>query len=91
MAFLRALEAGIIQELSLPRSPKHDQRAPHSHRGSYRGWQMDARQLELVVLALTSALLCGVAMAANHVMATGAFAGLTAAIGVIAVVLRRSQ
>jgi hypothetical protein len=30
---------------------------------------MDARQLELVVLALTSALLCGVAMAANHVMA----------------------
>jgi hypothetical protein len=44
---------------------------------------MDARQFELVVLALTSALLCGVAIAANHAMATGAFAGLTAAIGVL--------
>jgi predicted membrane protein len=52
---------------------------------------MDTRMLELIVLALTSALLCGVAIAANHVAATGLFAGLAAAIGVLAVVIRKSQ
>jgi hypothetical protein len=52
---------------------------------------MDTRHLELVVLGLTSALLCGVAIAANHVPAISLFTGLTAAIGVLAVVLRKSQ
>ena len=52
---------------------------------------MDARMLELVVLGLTSALLCGVAILVNHVAAISLFAGLTAAIGVLALTLRKSQ
>jgi hypothetical protein len=52
---------------------------------------MDTRMLELVVLGLTSALLCGVAIAVDHAVATSVFAGLTGAIGVLAVALRRSQ
>jgi hypothetical protein len=52
---------------------------------------MDTRMLELVVLGLTSALLCGVAIAADPAVATRAFAGLTGAIGVLATVLRRSR
>ena len=52
---------------------------------------MDTRMLEVVVLGLTSALLCGVAIAVDHAVATSVFAGLTGAIGVLAVVLRRLQ
>jgi hypothetical protein len=52
---------------------------------------MDTRMLELIALALLSAALCGVAIAANNVVASGVFAGLTGAIGVFAVVLRRSR
>jgi hypothetical protein len=52
---------------------------------------MDIRQLELLVLALTSAVLCGVALAANHTAATWVFAGLTAAIGIFTVLLRKSH
>jgi hypothetical protein len=68
--------------------PRETISAPKRHRG---GWAMDTRMVELVVLGLTSALLCGVAIAANHAVATSVFAGLTGAIGVLAVVLRRSQ
>jgi hypothetical protein len=52
---------------------------------------MDARMLELLVLGLTSALLCGVAIAAQHALGTAVFAGLTAGIGLLAAVLRRPQ
>ena len=52
---------------------------------------MDARMLELVALALFSAALCGVAINAQHVMGAGVFAGLSAAIVLLALVLRRSQ
>ena len=52
---------------------------------------MDTRMVELVVLGLISALLCGVASVTDHAVATSVFAGLTGAIGVLAVVLRRSQ
>jgi hypothetical protein len=50
---------------------------------------MDWHLREFVVLALLSAALCGVAIASNNIVATGVFAGLTGAIGVLAVVLRR--
>ena len=43
------------------------------------------------MLGLTSALLCGVAIGAQHGLATAMFAALTASIGLIAVLLRRSQ
>ena len=52
--------------------------------------QVDWRMRELIVLALLSAALCGVAIAADNAIATGVFAGLTGTIGVLAV-LRRSQ
>ena len=52
---------------------------------------MDTRTLELVVLGLISGLLCSVAMTLGHAPATGVFAALTAAIAVIALVLRRYQ
>ena len=52
---------------------------------------MDTRTLEVVVLGLTSALLCGVAIVVDHAVATSMFAGLTGAIGVLAVALRKSQ
>jgi hypothetical protein len=52
---------------------------------------MDWRMRELVALALLSAALCGVAIAADNVIATSVFAGLTGAIGVLAIVLRTSQ
>ncbi len=59
--------------------------------GSPRDWSMDTKMLEVVVLGLTSAVLCGVAIAVDHAVATSVFAGLTGAIGVLAVVLRKSQ
>jgi predicted membrane protein len=52
---------------------------------------MDARMLELVALALFTAALGGVAINVQHVMGAGVFAGLSAAIVLLAVVLRRSQ
>ena len=52
---------------------------------------MDAKQLELVALALMSAALCGVAIAAQHVLGAGVFAGLSAAIVMLALVLRRPR
>jgi hypothetical protein len=52
---------------------------------------MDTRTLDLVVLGLTSALLCGVAMAAQHAVATALFAGLIGSITLVAVALRKSQ
>ena len=52
---------------------------------------MDARMLELVALALFSAALCGVAINAQHETGAGVFAGLSAAIVLLALVLRRSQ
>jgi hypothetical protein len=52
---------------------------------------MDARMLELVALALFAAALCGVAINLQHVMGAGVFAGLSAAIVLVALVLRRSQ
>ena len=52
---------------------------------------MDARMLEVVALALFSAALCGVAINAQHVMGAGVFAGLSAAIVLLVLVLRRSQ
>jgi predicted Co/Zn/Cd cation transporter (cation efflux family) len=45
---------------------------------------MDTRQIELVVLALRSAALCGVAITAQHVLGTGVFAALSAAIVLLA-------
>jgi len=52
---------------------------------------MDARMLELVALALFSAALCGVAINAQHVVGAGVFAGMSVAIVVLALVLRRSR
>jgi hypothetical protein len=49
---------------------------------------MDWRMREVVALALLSATLCGVAIAANNAIGTGVFAGLTGAIGVLAVLGR---
>jgi hypothetical protein len=52
---------------------------------------MDTRQVELVALALMAAALCGVAITAQHVLGVGLFAALSAAIVLLALVLRRSQ
>jgi hypothetical protein len=50
---------------------------------------MDARLFELIVLALASAALCSWALASGQVLASGAFAGLTSAIAVLALALSR--
>jgi hypothetical protein len=65
-------------------------RRNHSSSRSRLG-RMDARMLELVALALFAAALCGVAINLQHVMGAGVFAGLSAAIVLVALVLRRSQ
>jgi hypothetical protein len=52
---------------------------------------MDARMLEVVALALLSAALCGVAIFAQHAVGTGVFKGLSAAIVLLALGLRRSD
>jgi hypothetical protein len=50
---------------------------------------MGAREIELVLLALLSAFLCGTAFYYGHQIATAVFAALTCSAGVIAVALRR--
>ena len=52
---------------------------------------MDNRMLEVVALALFAAALCGVAIFAQHALGAGVFAGLSAAIVLLAFMLRRSQ
>jgi nitrate reductase gamma subunit len=123
VAFLRALEAGIIQELekasetdwagstmevtrdgrvvwelpfemasvelndSVFLTPRRWLRITNA--AHHRGWAMDARLFELIVLALASAALCSWASTSGQVLASGVFAGLTSAIAVLALALSR--
>ena len=52
------------------------------------GWAMAAKLIELVVLALLSAFLCGTAIVMGHITAAAIFAALAATIVVVAVGLR---
>ena len=51
---------------------------------------MGTKEFELTLLALLSALLCAAASYYGDLLATGVFAALTCASGVVAVVLRRT-